>query len=257
MPGQCNGTKVLVFSHAARKRAWCDHLSTAKIRTGLVCISKHVKWSIGTCRTPTATQGRVTSPWCGGNRGGRGGTGNTQPGGRPSRRQAAAGPGGRVPQPSLASVGELRWYTVGSTGWWCLRWFSRASLWPNPLQGLFCLVPPFPLLPPWSCIGPSRDYSIMGSWRPVWASSRPDNGSDASRSLRGAPPRNAGRVGIGTCGASAPTPPPCSGRSGLMTYRVPLPTPYCGWGRLHTPLQRCICARCADSAPSRLNSLSV
>ena len=49
-----------------------------------------------------------------------------------------------MPHPSLATVGEPRWYKAGSTGGWRFVWVLQASLWPSPPQGLYTVTHPPP-----------------------------------------------------------------------------------------------------------------
>ena len=79
------------------------------------------------CVTPTAAQGRVTSPWCGGETGGGPPRANTPSGGC-SGPAAAARALDHAPHPSPATVGKPRWHRAGSIGGWRYAGVTRVPL---------------------------------------------------------------------------------------------------------------------------------
>ena len=92
-----------------------------------VCVFGSLHLSVHVCLSPTAAQGRVTSPWCGGETGGGPPRANTQSGGCPGPA-AAARARDRAPHPSPATVGKPRWHRAGSTGGWRYAGVTRAPL---------------------------------------------------------------------------------------------------------------------------------
>ena len=127
-------------------------------------------------KTPTAAQGRVTSPWCGGETGGGPPRADTQSGGSPGPA-AAARARDRAPHPSPATLGKPRWNRAGPTGGWRYAGVTRVPCDPAP-PGLVCAPLPQPTAPCVlrSCImgwgyRPIRRPSGPGA-QPLWPSAR-------------------------------------------------------------------------------------
>ena len=104
----------------------CAVLCCAVLRCLCVVVCSAVLCCVVLC-TPTAAQGRVTSPWCGGETGGGPPRANTQSGGCPGPA-AAARARDRAPHPSPATVGKPRWHRAGSNGGWRYAGVTRVPL---------------------------------------------------------------------------------------------------------------------------------
>ena len=129
-----------------------------------LCVCVCVCVYVSMCVTPTAAQGRVTSPWCGGVTRGGYPWANTQSGGRPSPA-AAAGSRNHAPHPPPATVGEPRLVQGGLHRGVAVCAGPRVSLWPSQPKGLRFFPPPSPYAPR-VCTGASwdgADFIIQGA----------------------------------------------------------------------------------------------